>query len=1658
MKNQNKKYYESRGKEVIGTSKFKKPAAPNAAPRRVTKPIESKPATPRPTKPSNPPPPPRPTPKPPKPKPAKPQKQLPNKPSKQPKPLPSKPVKVFESEGKSGEKFKKPRPPRSSRPEPVYERRKPKPQPPPLPPKQPKPPKPSKPSKPSKPLPPRPIKPVTKPKPKINIETKSFTRESEVPEFKPLDILNNGLQVAGTIDHESSNEIFFNQIAESSVGEFIFRGTEWHCVVFTITPENRVSYAPKLEVISQQRSGETITHYKNAFIVKFGPVNDLIFKNVVNAYEYVSDMIDYFLTRVPVDNVAKYRIITYNYRLKPSDLLKPTNPRPETVPVHSSKFAKDGLQEFKRMILNKLLPKDQVNTSGNYYQVLTGFDIDMLISIDEGNGIGRGNGPIKTLQNIEKNYYQVYSYNIENCGYAAIEVAIKYKKYPLLLSDRPDGARARVTYATKLKSIMKKYVRENYPVYALPDSGIDFTVLQLIADYYSLNIEVYDAAFKLIFKTEINAEMREKSKSLFSSFRYDEIIHDIKLKLDDCHYEALIPRKDLINIILDGEKVSEKKSMPIYAIAKSIIIEKSKEYKKYKATLNKDSNNDDIKSIPPLPIPMNETELFNLSYDEHIDAFDDKNYKFGEDISDYDFEKLLNDYYQRDLADIKYEKYLAKCKNKDEIDYLEGHKFEYLKGVSRKNEKYHPHRRDNVVLSCFDVESAPDETLTKEEWFHKAYALGYTYGNSQQERVNNKIKFIGLDCWNQFFNYLSDLSAKLYESDKKLLVMAHNGAKFDMNILFNYKQDKFKVELGSAISSNNRWITVTMYSQHVVNNNGNINSVNIPVKFMDTYSILSASLDKLAKSFDCEYLKLGDTVPHHLINLQNFQESIEKYNIEKYLDHDILSLGEIIEKFNNIVYEPDVDEYNHSIKRKISIIERRLKAAYTKQFNDESEKSEISKSSQSNYKNAKNMKSLALYMKNKNLEKPKNDINEKIEKYEAELELLKSQIKHKKFGIHLYDIPTASSFAKHLFFYKYYQPNSMGIYSLPIAVDKFIRFSYRGGNTQNYFTGDTREIQNVDENGNLVWIKCSVNDKDTWVDEYGQYWTAQKGKVYYYDVSSMYPFTATKNLPYGIPKYIKYTNEPIIDVEPVKSPSKIDIKDFECFRNDQGTIYLNQPNEPDDVRFGFFEVIVSGGINQFGAKTQLKQLHAHKGKECEGRTIFPYYDNPTREVLFSEEIKRGMKYGYKYQFIQGFEYEKGKTLAKIMSELYDLKNKYKESDPVLAQVYKLVINSLYGIFGLDFTNRKSASFISHQDLIKLYNEEKLSAVTKLENQEGYITVIEQEISSKYLNVGVAAAITSYARCYLHQLMMDCEECGLTVLYCDTDSIMLNGPMPHHVKYGYVDENGTTIPGYNSNCEFDENGNIVNYALGAVANEADEKLKQHEIKEADKVIDKAKDVIRKQHPDLTEKQLKEHFKSITGFLDDARKEMESKGLPDYIIERKLTNLKLDQFLPKESKIRSNDNSEACFDYGKLHQPKNYALVKVNVNGGKNYEQCMLKGYCQRKHSERLTNIETEQKATFDMYIKLEKGEKIINKQKQFKCPISHYMMSHERFGVLEYDTERTIRYKDDDGKIIYSKGIVIEQDIKFDEDYIVNNKVIIPKGFVLQRGFILPPRI
>ena len=282
LKNQNKKYYESTGKELIGTSKFKKPAAPNAAPRRVTKPIESKPATPRPIKPSNPPNPPRP-----KPKPAKPQKQLPNKPSKQPKPLPSKPVKVFEGEGKSKEKFKKPRPPRSSRPEPVYEKRKPKPQPPPLPPKQPKP------SKPSKPLPPRPIKPVTKPKPKINIETKSFTRESEVPEFKPLDILNNGLQVAGTIDHESSNEIFFNQIAESSVGEFIFRGTEWHCVVFTITPENRVSYAPKLEVITQQRSGETITHYKNAFIVKFGPVNDLIFKNVVNAYEYVSDMIDY---------------------------------------------------------------------------------------------------------------------------------------------------------------------------------------------------------------------------------------------------------------------------------------------------------------------------------------------------------------------------------------------------------------------------------------------------------------------------------------------------------------------------------------------------------------------------------------------------------------------------------------------------------------------------------------------------------------------------------------------------------------------------------------------------------------------------------------------------------------------------------------------------------------------------------------------------------------------------------------------------------------------------------------------------------------------------------------------------------------------------------------------------------------------------------------------------------------------------------------------------------------------------------------------------------------------------------------------------------------------------------------------------------------------
>lgn len=116
-------------------------------------------------------------------------------------------------------------------------------------------------------------------------------------------------------------------------------------------------------------------------------------------------------------------------------------------------------------------------------------------------------------------------------------------------------------------------------------------------------------------------------------------------------------------------------------------------------------------------------------------------------------------------------------------------------------------------------------------------------------------------------------------------------------------------------------------------------------------------------------------------------------------------------------------------------------------------------------------------------------------------------------------------------------------------------------------------------------------------------------KVYYYDFTSLYPYCGSKQLmPIGLP----------VDVK----GSDIDIENF----------------------FGFIRCKVT---------TNKSTIPLH-GMKHNNKLVFAHHTN-TEMYLFSEEIKKGLKIGYTYEFLEGCSFDKAPLLKDIMQDGFKLK-------------------------------------------------------------------------------------------------------------------------------------------------------------------------------------------------------------------------------------------------------------------------------------------------------------------------------------------------------------------------------------------------------------------
>lgn len=276
-------------------------------------------------------------------------------------------------------------------------------------------------------------------------------------------------------------------------------------------------------------------------------------------------------------------------------------------------------------------------------------------------------------------------------------------------------------------------------------------------------------------------------------------------------------------------------------------------------------------------------------------------------------------------------------------------------------------------------------------------------------------------------------------------------------------------------------------------------------------------------------------------------------------------------------------------------------------------------------------------------------------------------------------------------------------------------------------------------------------------------------KLYYMDFTSLFPDVGRNDLPYGFP-------------EPM------------------GADEIWTGHQLNKNFFGFVRCRVRT------VRRDMKPLHGYRMNK---KLTFPVFEKPTEMVLFSEELRLGLSLGmYEYEVLDGYGFKRHPFLKEFFEMGFSRKAQEKENgNPALALAWKIIINSGYGFFGLRTENRDGVVFLNkdEEDMLDVYED---SGMLKHFGVLGnYIFArLEKDLPIKDFNVGVASAITSYARMKLYQAIVDIESKGHTVYYCDTDSIITDCKLndyPDLMKRYMPDGEGK--------------------ALGSLKNEADEKM-------------------------------------------------------------------------------------------------------------------------------------------------------------------------------------------------------------------------------------------
>ena len=291
--------------------------------------------------------------------------------------------------------------------------------------------------------------------------------------------------------------------------------------------------------------------------------------------------------------------------------------------------------------------------------------------------------------------------------------------------------------------------------------------------------------------------------------------------------------------------------------------------------------------------------------------------------------------------------------------------------------------------------------------------------------------------------------------------------------------------------------------------------------------------------------------------------------------------------------------------------------------------------------------------------------------------------------------------------------------------------------------------------------------------------------LYYYDVNSLYPYSALNSIPGNICTYTEYFNS-----------------------DEVGS--LGRPNL-DDL-FGFFYCDIETDDSYLG----LLPVRHPKG------ILMPH--GKWSGWFFSEELKFAVANKYKVKVLKGYNFNKVVgVFDKFVSDLYRLKS---ISIGHIKAIAKSLLNNLFGRLGMDIT-KPITKLVNKYKLDELLCTRELNSAIINITDKDYLICYYPEISRdiceshgldyikvynsslgpndmEYYNefrdvsLTTAAAITSYARIHMSKIKLDILSKGGHIYYTDTDSIVTDIPLDPKIvgdKLGQFRLEGEVIEAY-----------------------------------------------------------------------------------------------------------------------------------------------------------------------------------------------------------------------------------------------------------------------